>query len=86
MTSAPRDYIKREGVVNSVSIKRRGPGAGEWDAVPVPAAGESHFGATGAAAGFGWAELFPIRCIDLGWGLGGSAALRWWTVDMAFTY
>lgn len=53
MTSALHDYIKREGIVNSVSIKRRGPGAGMLE----PVAGESHSGAAGVAAGFGWAEL-----------------------------
>lgn len=85
MTSALRDYIKREGVVNSVSIKPRGPGTGEQDAVLVPEVGESHFGAAGAAAGFGWAELFPSCCVDLGCE-GGSAALHWWMADMAFAY
>lgn len=75
MTSAPRDYIKREGIVNSVSIKARGRGSGEQDAVLVAASQESHFGATGAAAGFGWAELFPGCCIDLGWSGGFSCSV-----------
>lgn len=81
MTSAPRDYIKREGIVNSVSIKSQGPGAREQDAVLVPAAGRSHFGAAGAAAGFGWAELFSSCCVDLGWGGGVQplCASGWWT-------
>lgn len=76
MTSALHDYIKREGIVNSVSIKLWGPGVGSMILFWCSGGQRKPFW----DAGCGWAELFTAVAVT--WVGFSHSAL----VDVVFTY